>query len=149
MGNNVSKIIEDLPPKIAEDERITVIFGAIKLFFVAKNSMKKHFMTDEEILQMKQSIHDFANYMKANLGFLKTKQKGHLFLFEAPAFVSEFRTASFFSDEPVEAYHPLANEQDKRIKCKDDPKRYSLQLKWGIDHNYFFDNVDCKGFEDS
>uniref|UniRef100_A0AC34GYJ4 Uncharacterized protein n=1 Tax=Panagrolaimus sp. ES5 TaxID=591445 RepID=A0AC34GYJ4_9BILA len=148
MGNNLSKITDDLPAEIVTDERITVIFEAIKLFFAAKKSMKKDFMTDAEIEEMKEKILEFGNYMKENLGSLKTKQKGHIFLFEVPKFVSQFRTASFFSDEPVEAYHPLMNEQEKRLKFKDDPKRYSLLMKWAIDHNYYFDNVDCKGFEE-
>lgn len=41
MGNNLSKIIAELPPEIKDDERVTVIFHAIKLFFEAKKTMKK------------------------------------------------------------------------------------------------------------
>jgi hypothetical protein len=149
MGNNLDKIIEDLPPEIKDEERIKIIFNAIKLFFDAKRSMKKDLnMPEDDINIMKQKIMAFGTYMKQNLGSLKPKQKGHLFLFEAPEFASRFKTVSFFSDEAVESCHPLHNDQEKRIKCKQSPKKYSLLLKWSIDNNFYFDSVDCKSYEE-
>uniref|UniRef100_A0A914YN91 Uncharacterized protein n=1 Tax=Panagrolaimus superbus TaxID=310955 RepID=A0A914YN91_9BILA len=94
---------------------------AIKLFFEAKKSMKKHLdMSDDEITLMKEKILAYGTYMKENLGSLKTKQKGHLF--DAPEFTAKFKTSSFFSDEPIEAYHPICNNREKRIKLKECPK---------------------------
>uniref|UniRef100_A0AC35FC34 Uncharacterized protein n=1 Tax=Panagrolaimus sp. PS1159 TaxID=55785 RepID=A0AC35FC34_9BILA len=149
MGNNVDKIMNDLPPKIANDERIKIIFEAITLFFDAKKAMKKELnMSDDDINMMKSKIREFGKFMKENLGALKTKQKGHLFLFEASEFATRFRTSSFFTDEAVESFHPVNNEQALRIKCKQCPKKYSLLLKWSIDNNYYFDNVDCKTYKD-
>jgi hypothetical protein len=149
MGNNLPKIIEELPPEITSDKRIEVIFEAIKLFFEAKKTMKKEFMSDVEIETMKGKILEFGNYMKNNLGHMKTKQKGHLFLFEAPKFSSKFKTSSIFTDETIESYHPLMNDQESRIKCKESPKKFLLFMKWGIDHNYYYDNVDCVDHKDN
>uniref|UniRef100_A0A914YKK3 Uncharacterized protein n=1 Tax=Panagrolaimus superbus TaxID=310955 RepID=A0A914YKK3_9BILA len=105
MGNNIlnGNIIKYLPPEIKDDSRIIV-------FFEAKKSMKKHLdMSDDEITLMKEKILAYGTYMKENLESLKTKQKGHLFLFDAPEFTAKFKTSSFFSDEPIEAYHPICN----------------------------------------
>uniref|UniRef100_A0A914Y8G9 Uncharacterized protein n=1 Tax=Panagrolaimus superbus TaxID=310955 RepID=A0A914Y8G9_9BILA len=150
MGNNLEKIINDLPSEIKNDERITVILQAIKLFFEAKKTMKKELdMSDEDISIMKQKILEFGTYMKNNLGSLKTKQKGHLFLFEAPEFTEMFRASSFFTDEAVESYHPLTNDAEKRIKCKECPKKFQMLMKWAIDYNYYFDNIECQDYKDN
>lgn len=53
-------------------------------------------MTDDDTDKMRSKILEFGTFMKENLGFLKTKQKGHLLLFEAPEFAEKFRTCSFF-----------------------------------------------------
>uniref|UniRef100_A0A914Z1V6 Uncharacterized protein n=1 Tax=Panagrolaimus superbus TaxID=310955 RepID=A0A914Z1V6_9BILA len=143
MGNNIQKICDELPEEIATNEKCIIVFGAIKLFFEVRKLMSKNFMDEAQIMALEEKIQEFADYMKIHLGFMKPKQKGHLLLKHVPAFARMFGTVSFFTDEAIEAYNALFNNQDDRLKMKLSPKKLVKFMEWNVELNYLYDTVHC------
>jgi hypothetical protein len=79
--NYVDKITEDLPPKIANDERIKIIFEAITVFFDAKKVRKKELnISDDDINKMKSKILKWEIYERKSWSIKDETERSLIFI---------------------------------------------------------------------
>lgn len=141
----MDEIIKDLPKEITDDPYFTHVAAAFNLYLDIKYLLNSEDeFTECQIEGIKNRMKHFVNYMKDNLPDVRVKQLGHYWISHVPEFLSEFKTMTNFSDEPIEASHAVSKKYEARIKTRDEEERLEWLMRCNREDTFLFDNIDCK-----